>query len=461
MKKSTFFNKISTKITLSFSFTFILILLALNIIIYFSIRSHVNILEESLINSRKEITLEEINNILEDSPRLNETTIQEIITNVTSHKDPIYVNLKFSDKTYMSYNKITLPFTMDLEKIGEYHLIGLKNNRYFYLNTMITTPFGEKIYIQFINDLKNSDLLLDALISTMLLIDIIGFLLAIINGAIFAKKTLKPINSIADTAEMINLHNLNKRIKSSNSNDEIGRLIKVINDMMERLEHSFENQTKFISDASHELRTPLSIINGYVDLLNQWGTSNKELTEEALLSIKEEVFNMTDLIEKLLFIAREENTRHRLNLTNVKIPYLLKKIYKEFKMIDKKHNYKLENISEFYASVDEKFILQAIRALIENSIKYTPKNKNIILKCEEGKEDFNIIIKDEGIGIPKEHLPKLFGRFYRVDEARTKDTGGNGLGLSIVKSIVDMHKGKILIESEVNEGTTITLTLPK
>jgi heavy metal sensor kinase len=461
MKKFTFFNKISTKITLSFSFTFILILLALNIIIYFSIKSDINVLEESLVYSKKEITLEEIKNLLDSHATLDEKTIQEIIGKATSHKDPIYINMKFPHKTYLNYNKITLPFTIDLDTIGEYHQIKRKSNRYFYLNTMITTPSGEKIYLQFISDLRNSDLILDSLVSTMLLIDIIGFLLAIIIGVFFAKKTLRPINSIADTAELINLHNLNKRIESSNSNDEIGRLIKVINDMMERLEHSFENQTKFISDASHELRTPLSIINGYADLLTQWGTSNQELTVEALTSIKEEVFNMTDLIEKLLFIAREENTRHHLNSSDVNIPNLLNKIYKEFKMIDKKHTYVLNQTPNFNALIDDKFILQAIRALIENSVKYTPKNKQITLECEEGKSFFKIIIKDEGIGIPKEHLPKLFGRFYRVDEARTKDTGGNGLGLSIVKSIVDMHNGQILIDSEVNKGTTITLKLPK
>ena len=445
---------------MSFSLTFVLTLLILNLIIYVSIQTHINSLEESLVVARKEVIVEEVNNILSNSPTLGEAEIAAIIDKATSHRDQIYVNFKFPDKTYQSFEKISLPYTIDLDQVGEYHFIKLKKNRFFYLNTMVKAPSGEEIYIQLISDLNPSDSIIDALTSTMFLIDLAGFILSIVTGVIFAKKTLKPINSIADTAELINLHNLNKRIESSNHDDEIGRLIKVINDMMERLECSFENQTKFISDASHELRTPLSIINGYVDLLNQWGINNKELTEEALSSIKEEVFNMTDLMEKLLFIAREENTRYNLNLTDVDVPGLLKRIYKEFKMIDKKHAYSIHNIPEFYGFIDEKLILQAVRAVIENSIKYTPKNKKIIISCEMEKSYFKITVSDKGIGIPKEHIPKLFGRFYRVDEARTKNTGGNGLGLSIVKSIVDMHNGHIFVDSEVNEGTTVTLKLP-
>lgn len=460
MKKFDFFNKISTKIAISFSFTFILTLLVLNLIIYISITTHINTLEKSLVISRKDVILGEVNNILSSSSKLGDEEILKIIEKTTSYRDQIYVNFKFPNKTYSSFEKISLPYTIDIDQVGEYHLVKLKKNRFFYLNTMVKIPSGEHIYIQLISDLKPSDSLMDALTSTMILIDLIGFIISIVTGVIFAKKTLKPINLISDTAELINLHNLNKRIESSNHNDEIGKLIKVINDMMERLERSFENQTKFISDASHELRTPLSIINGYVDLLNQWGIDNKELTEEALSSIKGEVFNMTDLMEKLLFIAREENTRHKINLVDVDIPNLLKKIYKEFKMIDKKHIYKIHDIPEFHGNIDENLILQAIRAIIENSIKYTPKNKQIIISCEIKKSYFQIKISDEGIGIPQKCIPKIFNRFYRVDEARTKDTGGNGLGLSIVKSIIDMHNGHIFIDSEVNEGTTVILKLP-
>ena len=271
MKKFSFFNKISTKIAMSFSLTFVFTLIILNLIIYISIKTHINTLEKSLVISRREVIFEEINNILADSPALDDQTIKQIIEKSTTHKDSIYVNFKFPNKTYLSLQKISLPFTIDLNQVGEYHLVKLKRNRFFYLNTILKAPSGETIYIQLVSDLKASDSLIEALTSTMFLIGLIGVVLAIVTGVIFAKKTLKPITLIADTAELINLHNLNKRIEASNHDDEIGRLIKVINDMMERLECSFENQTKFISDASHELRTPLSIINGYVDLLNQWG----------------------------------------------------------------------------------------------------------------------------------------------------------------------------------------------
>ena len=472
MKKFEFFNRISTKITMSFSLTFVAILLVLNFIIFFSIRSHLFIIEKGRILDRKELIIENINGIL-GSRRYDHITavnMFDITGKSDTHRDEIFVNFRFPDTTFRRFKKFDLSFYTSMNTIvfhkyekleknlkNEFYL--MKDN-YIYLNTVLTTDNGQKIYIQLINNMNSSYSLLETLISTMLLIDLIGFILAIIVGVLFAKNTLKPINLIADTAELINLHNLNKRITTSNHDDEIGRLIKVMNDMMERLEISFENQTKFISDASHELRTPLSIINGYVELLIQQGTSNRELTIEALSSIKEEVFNMTDLMEKLLFIAREENTRYNIDLVEVNIKVLLNRIVKEFKMIDKKHQYILKPSSDFIINIDEKLILQAIRAIIENSIKYTPKGNSISIYFLVDDSNLNILIEDEGIGISKKHLPKLFGRFYRVDEARTKNTGGNGLGLSIVKSIMDMHNGKIVVESQINIGTTIILKLP-
>jgi len=472
MKKFEFFNRISTKITMSFSLTFIATLLILNLIIFYSLQSHLILVEKSRLLDRKELIFEDITEILNDKKldHLTNINIFYITGKSDTHRDQIYVNFKFSDFTYKRFKLFNIPFTHNINTVSKYthqeykknvsnEFFLLKNN-YLYLNTIFITSNGEKIYVQLINNMNTSYSLLKTLISTMFLIDLIGFFIAIFIGVLFAKTTLKPINSIADTAELINLHNLNKRIKASNHDDEIGRLIKVMNDMMERLEVSFENQTKFISDASHELRTPLSIINGYIDLLIQRGTSNPELTREALTSIKEEVFSMTDLMNKLLFIAREENTRYNLDLKEVNIKHLLSKVLKEFKMIDKKHEYTLKPSSDFLIKIDEKLILQAIRAVIENSIKYTPKGNSITIYYLIDERNLNIIVEDKGIGIPKEYLPKIFGRFYRVDEARTKNTGGNGLGLSIVKSIMDMHKGQIVIESQVNIGTTVILKLP-
>jgi signal transduction histidine kinase len=458
MKRFKKFNKVSTKITISFFIIFLITLIILNVVIYISLKKHLNHLEKDLLINKRDTVLESVHTVLIDSPRLSEENIKTIIDDATSHTDSIHVNFKFPDRVYRSFPDVIVPFVFNIDKISEY--VHHNSNRYLYLNNVILSPTGDIIYVQIIGDLKSTDSLIDTLVSTMISIDILILFLSLFSGLIFAKRILKPINVIADTAELINLHNLNKRIKCTNHEDEIGRLIKVINDMIERLESSFENQNKFISDASHELRTPLSIINGYVDLLNQWGTKNEELTKEALTSIKEEVFNMTDLMEKLLFIAREENIKFHLNRKKINIPNFIKRIHQDFVMIDKTHIFKLKESSEFYGVIDKKLILQAIRALLENSVKYTPSNKVITISCERGVEYFKIIVSDEGIGIPKEHLPKLFSRFYRVDETRTKETGGNGLGLSIVKSIIDMHNGQILIDSEVNKGTTITLKLP-
>ena len=290
--------------------------------------------------------------------------------------------------------------------------------------------------------------------------NLIGIIIALISGTFVSKRMLRPIDKITKTAQSIGIQDLNKRIEVTTADDELSRLAMTFNEMIERLQKSFESQSKFVSDASHELRTPISVIQGYINLLDRWGKNDKEILQEAIDTIKNETSSMTNLIEKLLFLARTDNGTLKLEKENFQINELIDEVIKESIVIAPDHSIFNEKNDAVMICADFRLIKQVLRAIVDNSIKYTPVKGEIRIISSVELENIIITIEDTGIGIPEEEIPNLFNRFYRVDEARSKQTGGNGLGLAIVKQIIDIHSGSISIESKPEKGTKVIIKLP-
>jgi len=254
---------------------------------------------------------------------------------------------------------------------------------------------------------------------------------------------------------------LNQRIEEPKQDDELKTLTQIINQMLDRLENSFENQTKFVSDASHELRTPLAIIKGYAEIIKKRRFSDEEIFEESIDSIINETENMKNLVQKLLFLAKGEITKINTNFQIIEMKEFVQQIHTDTEVSSKSHKFYLEKNQEYKVEADVTLLQQAIRALIENAIKYSEENTNIYIESiiKDGKKGI-VSIRDEGVGISEEDTKRIFDRFYRVDDSRTKATGGTGLGLAIVKRIVEIHKGEIEILSELGKGTKISIILP-
>ncbi|MBZ4683138.1 MAG: two-component sensor histidine kinase [Fusobacteriales bacterium] len=453
--------KISYRITLIYTTFFLFILLFINIIV--SSLTNVIILgmmKNELLNQRDYVfaQLQQYNTF-----GGNIINLKNLLLSLNREDKYIYSNIKYQKNDYYwTYEnmRIKIPLEKDLNSINIYRLDN--GSTFLYLNSKYEE--GDlKINLQLIKDITELNNFYTVLRMILFLTSIIALITSIFLGKVLTKSILVPIKNITNTSKDITAKNLDKRIALPENDDEITELINVINTMIERLEISFKNQSKFISDASHELRTPLSVINGYIDILDSWGKDNKEILDESIVTIKDEVMNMTNLIERLLFIAREDNKKIQLNLDKINIKELIDKISKDTKLIDKnKHNFTITNEIEYFIYADKKLILQLIRIILENSIKYTEPGGEIkIYTYLEAEDRIAIVIEDTGIGIPKEGIPNLFNRFYRVDESRAKKTGGTGLGLSIAKSIVDMHNGDIFIESELGKGTKTTIILSK
>mgnify|MGYP000934090393 CR=1 FL=1 len=249
-------------------------------------------------------------------------------------------------------------------------------------------------------------------------------------------------------------YNLDSEIKIHNEENfiEFSILQKSFKNMLLRLKEQSQLQMDFVNNASHELKTPIFVLKGYVDMLNDWGKSDKEVLDEGLIVLKKEIQNMQELTEKLLFLAKSKNLV--VEKTNIDLDNILKEIIDNLSFAYPKQKINYVS-SEIYINSDEALLKLLFKNLIENAIKYgNDKAINIELKKEN---KIKVIIEDFGIGISKEALPHIFDRFYREDEARNREIKSYGLGLSIVKEILTLLNIDIQIESELGKGTKITL----
>jgi len=316
------------------------------------------------------------------------------------------------------------------------------------------------VYIQIKDRLIFETMSAAVLASALLLLDIILIINVLFAGAGASRKTLKPIQTMTKAVENITINALDTRLDVSGSQDELKDLARTFNSMLDRIQHSYEQQNQFVSDASHELRTPISVIQGYANLLDRWGKDDKNVLEESISAIKTESENMKSLIEKLLFLARGDKNTQKIEKEEFYINDLIDEIVKETRLIDNSHEIKSEKNSTVKINADRKLLKEALRVFVDNSIKYTPEGGKIKVDSTIKGSEILISVEDTGIGISQEDLPYIFDRFYRSDKSRTKQTGGTGLGLAIAKWIILKHNGKITVESKLNVGTRIDIILP-
>ena len=272
---------------------------------------------------------------------------------------------------------------------------------------------------------------------------------------------MKRLRELAGTISNIDATKLDKRLSVDGTQNELKDLANAINNMLNRIDEAYRSQVRFVSDASHELRTPISVIQGYVNLLDRWGKNDEATLQEAIDAIKSESESMKELIEQLLFLARGDNETLHLDLEIFNCSEMIEEIFRETQLIDSFHTFRIKNTTLAYVSADRQLMKQALRILIDNSIKYTPANGEIVVSVENSDSMVRISVQDNGIGIDAQNLPYIFDRFYRSDESRARKTGGSGLGLAIMKWIIDRHGGEIEVISRKDIGTRTTILLPK
>jgi signal transduction histidine kinase len=289
---------------------------------------------------------------------------------------------------------------------------------------------------------------------------LLGALILAAIGPIASKKIVRPIKDMTEVAKTITANNINTRLNVKASQYELKELAETFNKMMDRIEEDYIRQQHFVSDASHELRTPIAVMKGYADMLDRWGKKDQEVLEESIAAIKNETNNMQDLVEKLLFIARNDKNTLKLSKEEFVLKDLVKEVAKETKMIISNKNIECFCDDDSIIFADKNRIKQAIRIFVENAVKFTPDGGKIYIRCKKDG-DFSVVeVEDTGIGIKKRNLKKIFDRFYKEELSREKEQGGHGLGLSIAKIIVLGHRGKIKVKSTYEKGSIFSIYLP-
>jgi heavy metal sensor kinase len=288
-------------------------------------------------------------------------------------------------------------------------------------------------------------------------------LLASLGGYFLARKSLAPIASMNSQTQRISAENLSQRLDVNNSRDELGRLAMTINDLLTRLESAFSEQQRFIADASHELRTPLAVLRGETEVALAKRRSADEY-QESLSLIQEEAERLSRIVEDLFILARQPiDAPATLIRERVSLNDAVKDCARAAQVLATRKGVRLtteNNSSSIHLNGDKELITRMILNLLDNAVKYTPAGGEISLALTRQNGNAEIVVRDTGIGIPEVDRQRIFDRFYRVDKARSRELGGAGLGLSIVRWIVEVHGGAIHIDSAPGHGSTFTVDLP-
>ncbi len=283
-------------------------------------------------------------------------------------------------------------------------------------------------------------------------------ILAATVGSILSKKALSPISRLSEEVSKTHSGNdLTKRIELTDSDKNIITLTKNINAMFERLQSSFESEKQFSSDVSHELRTPVSVIIAECEYQLSRTNIDKE-TAESYKTLKKQALNIRDIISQLLYFSSIDQGRRKAELVNESLSELVLAVCEDMEQIKGKEILLTKEIEpDIYLPIDVAMITRLVSNLISNAFIYSEGNGRVKVTLKKDEKSVLLHVEDNGIGIAKEHLDKIWNRFYRVDKSRSRNEGCSGLGLAMVKQIAELHGAAVSVESEPGKGSTFTV----
>ncbi|MFC4182381.1 HAMP domain-containing sensor histidine kinase [Saccharococcus thermophilus] len=341
----------------------------------------------------------------------------------------------------------------------QYEITYHQQERLLILRSPMTTFAGT---IEIVRNMEMFDDFQEAFFFVMVATGIGAIILSFLGGAIIAKQLLVNVQAMTNTVKRIKKNGLNERVPVNDTNDELAQLGKLFNDLMDDLEQSFLQQKQFVEDASHELRTPLTIIKGHLTMLNRWGKNDPNVLNKSLQSSLKEVERLNQLVHELLELSRAESeSPDTTEWETVDVSMVIDQVIRNFENVYTDYKFRKIRSESLYINMVARHLEQVLVILLDNAVKYGQENqKEVHVSTYRMQNVAKIEVKDFGIGIPQEEIPYVFHRFYRVDKARSRKQGGNGLGLAIAKRLVEKYGGTISIESKEGQGTTVILTFP-
>lgn len=322
----------------------------------------------------------------------------------------------------------------------------------------------EKIgYAQVFYELSDFYQMRSKLLLTLIVLEIVSLLVSSILGFLLSSYFLKPVKILRDTMEKIRQDPQTQvHVPAITTNDELSDLAIIFNDVIDRIRMYIEQQERFVEDVSHELRTPVAVIEGHLNMLNRWGKDDPEILEESIHASLQEIERMKSLVQEMLDLSRAEQVDVYYSNETANAKEVTYQVFNNFKLLYPEFTFTLdddlptERILKIYRNHFEQILI----IIMDNAVKYSTERKEVHLSISSTLNEFEVAIQDFGEGIPDEDIDKVFNRFYRVDKARARTKGGNGLGLSIAYKLLESYKGHISVESSLGKGTIFRVYIP-
>lgn len=377
-------------------------------------------------------------------------------------QDDIDIQILDSSETII-YESRPMPYiTFNDKKLGMWELDG----KLLISEKIMTRDNRLQGYIVYVQHLTAYHHRMQEFHRLLWVISLIAVVAAVVLANILAYIFFKPIKHMRDIMQDIKEDALSKKRMdlSQRRPDELTDLSVGFNELLDTMDLYINQQKQFVEDVSHELRTPVAIVEGHLKLLNRWGKEDPIVLEESLDASLSEISRMKNLVQEMLDLSRAEQVGIHYKDELVEIGSLVEQVHQNVQLIHPTFHIRLDKDSlrqqELWAQMSRHHLEQVIIILLDNAVKYSTDNLYIHLSVSRTLNKVQISVQDFGEGIAESDLHKVFGRFYRVDKARSRHKGGNGLGLAIAKELVEGYKGTLSVESVLNNGTTFRIELP-
>jgi signal transduction histidine kinase len=383
---------------------------------------------------------------------------------------PIKVKLIHYDKIKKSIQHHTISskqdgsiFDIPLNEMGHFESIYYFDKDLYRVSSMLILEKEElKIFIQLAMKKDINSPYLNGIFWVITIATPLAMIVLTLMVNLIIKRTLTPVKNVTDSVNEISVSNLSKRVSTDNIPVEIEELVTTFNQLLADLEESFSKVTDFTSNASHELKTPLTVIRGEIELALK-KERPKDQYISTLKSVLLESTNIEMIIQQLIFLASQDSNEIKNSFAEVYLDEIIFDSIDQIKKIADDNNTKIDISNIFPVSIyaNETMLKLTISNILKNAIIYSPKQSVINLSVDEDSQNIFLQIQDYGYGIAEEDLPHVFERFYRADKVRSRKIGGVGLGLSLVKTILELHNYHVEISSKKDKGTTVKIIIPK
>jgi two-component system, OmpR family, sensor histidine kinase ArlS len=446
-----------SRFTLFTVFWLIFILILYNIFVYFFVIRVTTRGELQLLANKADLVIENLR-----KQGMQGFEDPKLLTDLYNYNEMMRIvtgDVKVVNK--VGTDEVLLSIPPQMQATVQSETMQINGQRVLYMSVPFFSEQGHLIgTVEAARRLTVLDSYLQILVVALSVTSIGAIVFAIFGTYWFTSRLTGPIGQMVQTMREIDRSGKLYRVKLNDREEsvELQQMVRAFNQMIDRLDRTIEHQKHFVADASHELKTPLTVISSYVDMLKRWGRDNVEVREEAIEAIAKETERLQKLIRSMLTLAEAEQDDW-LNVTRFDVVTVVRELSevlgktfeREIRVHSDGHSVQMKG--------DKDKIRQLLLILIDNAIKYS--KEPIDVRIRPNKNGIKLEVTDYGIGVPESEIPYMFERFYRVDEARHRSTGGSGLGLSIAKKIVDIHEGNVEVYSKPGNGTTISIQLPR